>query len=380
VGRAGRAAAGAATFAQTAAAELLSTEGYLEAADAAERAGLLEPEPRGERMLGLLAACEREREGIEQGLVGPLGRIGLAARARSATIRGSAEARMSDGNEPAAEPAIAVHADFAEDVRVHLLGVLTQAGILVPAAEQDDVERVCFAYFNVLGKLIEPRVRRVEYSRELRGRPLAQELWDGVHLVEARSFAGESLETLLSERATRPHTHDWLRNDWGIHHIHLRPRRGQDELLYVLVQRDALYFIDVRGHGAMADVDLLEIVLANWPALLRPLPGIHGGQRLSGKDIADARRAGLQVIMTLSDGQAYAPLGGGITTARGSSLRAGERSDDVLQAAWQHEQQARAEAASIAAELGLTELHLRYDPGAGTVTETVTGKVIFARG
>jgi hypothetical protein len=36
---------GAATFAQTAAAELLSTAGYLEAADAAERAGLLEAEP-----------------------------------------------------------------------------------------------------------------------------------------------------------------------------------------------------------------------------------------------------------------------------------------------------------------------------------------------
>jgi L-asparaginase II len=34
---------GAATFAQTAAAELLATCGYLEAADAAERAGLLEP-------------------------------------------------------------------------------------------------------------------------------------------------------------------------------------------------------------------------------------------------------------------------------------------------------------------------------------------------
>jgi hypothetical protein len=36
---------GAATFAQTAAAELLSTAGYLEAADAAERAGLLEAQP-----------------------------------------------------------------------------------------------------------------------------------------------------------------------------------------------------------------------------------------------------------------------------------------------------------------------------------------------
>jgi hypothetical protein len=35
---------GAATFAQTAAAELLSTAGYLDAADAAERAGLLPTE------------------------------------------------------------------------------------------------------------------------------------------------------------------------------------------------------------------------------------------------------------------------------------------------------------------------------------------------
>lgn len=169
-----------------------------------------------------------------------------------------------------------VHANFWEDVRIHLLGVLTQAGISVKAESRGDAHAVCVAYHNVVHKLIVPRPRAVHCSRELTAKELAADVRNGVSLIEALSIAGESLEAHLSDRATRPHTHDWLRNNWGIHHLHPFAGKGRNELLYAVVEPDAMYFLDVLGHDDMANVKLPEIVLANWPQLLTPMPGMKG--------------------------------------------------------------------------------------------------------
>ena len=116
------------------------------------------------------------------------------------------------------------------------------------------------------------------------------------------------------------------------------------ELLYALVEPDDLYLLDVRGHDAMAHVELLEIVLAQWPTLLTPLVGLRGppdGKNPSAEELQDARRSGVQPLITLSDGQVYGPRGGGLTTARGSSAHAISETDFEIQAAWDLETRCR---------------------------------------
>jgi hypothetical protein len=281
----------------------------------------------------------------------------------------------------AAIPPVPVHADFWTDVRLHVLQLLTELGVSLPAAEQIDAHRVCVSYFHVAHKRLEPRRRAVHWSRELASKTLSEDVLVGVRLIEMRSIAGDSLEPHFSERATRAHTHDWLLNDWGIHHLHVHAHRG-DDLLYALAEPDDLYLLDVRTHNAMADVDLLETVLANWAQLLRPLLGLKGppdGKNPTAEELQEARRSGVQPLLTLSDGLVYGPRGGGLTTARGSSAHAVSEADHVLRKARDIEDNCRRLSEGMARDLDLSELHLRYDPAAGTVTELQTGHVWPAR-
>jgi hypothetical protein len=275
-----------------------------------------------------------------------------------------------------------VVANFIEDVRLHVLQALTAAGISLPPAQQGDVHAVCRAFFNVSNRHIEQRPRAIHRSKELTARSLAPDVLTGVQLIEARAIAGDSLAAHLSDRAARPHTHDWLLSDWGIHHLHVRPQKG-DELLYALVEPDDIYLVDVLGHTAMADVNLLEIVLANWPVLLRELVGLRGsydGQNPTADELQSARRTGVQCLVTLSNGKVYGPRGGGVTTARGSSGRVVFQTDRLVQRAYDLEQNCKAVADKLGAALGLDELHLRYDPQADTVVETQTGCVLPVQG
>lgn len=274
------------------------------------------------------------------------------------------------------EAHVTVHADFWEDVRVFCLALLNQAGASLPTAEQSDVQRVCIAYFNVKQRGIDPRPRQVHQSRELAARALPDDITLGLQLITARAIAGEDLEPHLSERVVRPLTKDWLLSDWGIHHLHLRQERG-DELLFAWLEPAAWHFIDVRDHSALDDPDLLEIVLANWPELLQPHRSIFPGRgdRLTAAQIREARRAGLQPLFPLSDGHVYLPRGGGLTTAGGSSARAVDRTHLLLRRARDHENYVRQNASGFAAQLGLSELHLRYDPSGPGAFETTTGSL-----
>lgn len=272
--------------------------------------------------------------------------------------------------------AITLDADFVNDVRLAALSELHQAGSHVDPKDIGDAFQVCRAYFNVLLKVISERPRHVHHSKELEARTpsLADTVQIGIRLIETLSIAGESLAAHQSDRAHRTGTHDWLLNDWGIHHLHLDPRRDSDDLLYVWVAPQDLYFLDVRGHAAMSDPALLEVVLANWPELLgAPMP-IRGGEPISAAQYDEARRSGVQPLSPLSNGKTYFPRGGGVTTARGSSARAVDRADDILSRVAHLEKQCREHAAQLAEGFGTSEMRLRYDWHTDEVVELGTGK------
>jgi hypothetical protein len=140
---------------------------------------------------------------------------------------------------------------------------------------------------------------------------------------------------------------------------------------------DTVYFIDVLGHDDMADICLPEIIRTNWPALLAPIPEMKGGETPTKEEIDSALRNGLQPLFPLSDGVVYAPMGGGVTSARGSSARAVSLTHRLLRRARDREKQCRGSADRIARAFGLTELRLRYDVHRDTVIELQTGSLVI---
>lgn len=291
----------------------------------------------------------------------------------------------SQGDEPAV-PNITFHANFWEDVRVQAIDILKREGVKFDAEAEATPQSAGAALFSFAQKLIPAAPRAVRLSAELSAKlsALPPAIQRGVRLIETRSLAGESLEPHLSQRARNVIARDWLLNDWGIHHLHVHASRGP-ELLFVWVEDDALNLIDVRDHEAMAELELLEIILRNWPALLADCarPGLHGrrerertSSKESSKELDEARRAGVQPLVTLSDGKIYGPRGGGLTTARGSSALAVMRANRLLKHARAREQQCRAQAKLIAEGLRASELRLRYDFEQDRAIELCSGETI----
>jgi hypothetical protein len=248
-----------------------------------------------------------------------------------------------------------------------------------------DPRLVSYAFFDIQRKVISRRVRPVYYSAELRGKcsALSPEVLVGVQLLETRSLAGELLEEHQSERARNARSKDWLLNDWGIHHLHLHQNRGSDELLYVCVEDDALYLIDIRGHGAMADIGLLEIVLRNWPALLdgcvAPWIIRREDDRSAppAEEIDRLRRGGVTTYVILSNGKAYLPRGGGVTTAGGFSTLAVMRAHALLKRVRALQVLCDRRARIIGRAIGSNEVRLRYDFASDQVIEVSTGEPLF---
>jgi hypothetical protein len=118
---------------------------------------------------------------------------------------------------------------------------------------------------------------------------------------------------------------DGLLDDWGISHLHLGRRlkgkfirRSKFVLLTFFTDSDA-YLLGVFDHGHWADVELLEILHANWPKAIAHArtglkPSFSGSP--TAQEITRAREAGVAALITLADGTVYAPPNWGYSTAR----------------------------------------------------------------
>jgi hypothetical protein len=132
----------------------------------------------------------------------------------------------------------------------------------------------------------------------------------------------------LSRSILKPQFNDGLRDDWGIHHLHVGETLDGDgfvvrdgPLLYVVARPDAMYFVDLLGHGiaSFANDALLQIVHDNWADLIAPFraPSTIVGllsPALTPEDRTKARKR-LVVPIQLADGTIYFPPGGGASTA-----------------------------------------------------------------
>ena len=114
--------------------------------------------------------------------------------------------------------------------------------------------------------------------------------------------------------------HDALFNDWGIQHLHLGMSFRADGFIertlfvaFIIIRSRVLYVIDIRPHGSWEDVELLNIVDRNWPALVDPhlAKGALAFQPPPELNTKRARKLGLTMPIQLASGKILLPPGGG---------------------------------------------------------------------
>jgi len=223
---------------------------------------------------------------------------------------------------------IEIEADFVADVRNELEGDLVGLGYPAVVATGDaykDAHRVCMDHFNAFARRISQRARAVHWSAELTAREstLAPALRAGLAAATTELEAGQDVRPRLSRSLKDRDFDDKMLNDWGIHHLHLGVVIESDgfvartgDVLFVMVRPDDVYLLDVRGHGAWTDADLVEIVHAQWPETLDAfrLNGVTGFD-LTPRQRKNLRARNMNAGVTMKDGTFYAGIGGGLSAS-----------------------------------------------------------------
>jgi hypothetical protein len=185
-------------------------------------------------------------------------------------------------------------------------------------------------------RLIRPMPRKVYISDTLAAK-LSANLLDAQKVlvleeIKRKFERGEDVFHHLPEGILNAHSKDDLLNDWGIHHLHLSNTKCNPQqplydrtghILFLRTETTIAYFIDILLHGrtgekhVFAKQELIAICKRNWPKMLNPytLEGMRVAQTLSDEKVEQLRRAGMCTFADV-EGQAYFPIGGGLTSAR----------------------------------------------------------------
>jgi hypothetical protein len=287
--------------------------------------------------------------------------------------------RINEPDDPGGAP------NFQRDLGHGAAEVLRAKGLEVP--DDTTIVDALIMYVNSRFREIPARPREALWSPELRTRPLARPILDGVRRIEAASEKGEQLRPYQSTLLANPLYADALYNEWRIQHFHLdlpdgrpaRPgfvRRTRD-LLFGIVTENQLLLIDVRDHKSFADKELLEIVHRNWREVLAPwrLDDWSVDPEDVNEDHAATRRSRFTVLTSLSDGTVYAPLGGGVmfdkhgtaSIVKGEVNRLRQRAYDLQQGCVRNEGQFLALAAAQGKPVDRARFELRVVEEDGTL-------------
>jgi hypothetical protein len=245
--------------------------------------------------------------------------------------------------------------DFIRDVRDSLEAELVRLGY--PAAtnatgdKYKDAHQVCLDHFNAFARRISQRPRTVHWSPDLKAREptLAADVRTGLAAAISELQAGTDVRPRLSRGLKERDYDDRMLNDWGIHHMHLGSKLESDgfiertgPVLFVMVRPDDVYLLDVRGHGAWTDADLVEIVHLNWPETIKPfrLLGVAGDE-LTKQQRKNLRAKSANAGVTMKDGTVYAAIGGGLV-ASAANFNAVRWGDMLLVTAMELEKAVRA--------------------------------------
>ena len=196
-----------------------------------------------------------------------------------------------------------------------------------PTASITDPYKLIISYFTMRKRLVEKRPRRVYYPQ---GFTCPEPLKAGLDVLVHKFENGEDVNPHLSRTTKTLEFPDMMLFDWNIHHFHLGTELEPDgymsrtgDILYAIVSKDEVHFIIIHPHNHWSDLDLIEIVHQNWPELISTFK-IDGKPEVafSSNEIAQLRKAHVNVMITTQDGTGYLGMGMGFMTDGSSGAAA----------------------------------------------------------
>jgi len=212
-----------------------------------------------------------------------------------------------------------------------------------------DTRQILVDYFSLKHKLISNSKRTVLSAKHLQEKVNTLGLKEIFDEILKKIAKGRDLNPHLSKGVLKPSKHDFILNEWKLHHLHLTNLKKNesdyffvrgDFLLFMHVQDYQIYLIDIIPHSdrlVFAKKDFIRIVKENWSDLHDKFLFGDGEMQLlddlSEEDIANYRRQPFGVLMvTQVDNQTYMP-GLGSTTS-GHSLEAMRNMDGFHRQLW----------------------------------------------
>ena len=175
------------------------------------------------------------------------------------------------------------------------------------------------ALLGVRRRLVPPQRRSIAKAKGFLCPP---EHVQGLAEIERKIESGEDIAPHLSKRLLDLHYKDDLLYHWGLHHLHLGISIESDgfvqrtkHLLFCRFEDENAYFIDVLPHeGAWTLQRLVEEIHDNWPDTIRRHRFQNGtADFLSDTHVKVLRSKNTNHCVSVRDGTAYLPLGGGVT-------------------------------------------------------------------
>ncbi len=189
-------------------------------------------------------------------------------------------------------------------------------------------------FVNLKLRLIQSIPRKVIKSHKIHNANYNKTISDALKDIENSFISGADVSPYFSKDIFKAGFTDYLFADWKINHLHLNPKikdtkfvKRSKEVLFITIFQDTVYFIDIRPHGingekyVFAQKDLLQIIFDEWSFILEPYKTLLTAMAPNirpPKDIDNFRKSGWTIPQEIN-GNVYAPMGGGITTANTST-------------------------------------------------------------
>lgn len=215
--------------------------------------------------------------------------------------------------------------NFEKDFDEILIEELASLGY--PVSTSESADKIRQKYFNLKRRLIDSKPRQVLLSSEF---SCPSEHQAGLELVAEKFRTGDDLTPHLSKQLANLEYNDSLLNDWGIYHLHLGTSLESEgsmfikrtgPVLFTRVEQDKALFISVTPHGSWTNQQMVKVIHDNWPEVIQSyrLNDVIGLSHVpTDAEIGKMRKHGVNSAIEIEPGVVYAPIGGGLTTARTS--------------------------------------------------------------
>ncbi len=233
-----------------------------------------------------------------------------------------------------------IEIDFKSDLRRIINSQLKSLNVEKEFIEKNNLEILLIQYHNQKLRRISESKRNVYFSKGFQyPKEHIDEFRSIVNAIKQKFETGEDVNPHLSQRIMNVDYNDDLLHEWGIHHLHLNTEmksngfiKRSSELLYLVIDSQNSYFINIYDHKEFQNIELLEIIEENWPFLLQKyllndLTSISNDQ--SKKGIRKSRKNNSFNIYATSSGKVYLPRGGGLNSA-GSNVTSLEYAEVVI--------------------------------------------------